>query len=338
VPDYRLVWGWGMSSTDEVSTHADFAGVHALSSRAPGYAVALKCLEVQAQAESRDSTLRTAARVTLHPDAWPWYTGALGEIEVGRLLSALGPEWFVRHAVPIGEGTKDVDHLVIGPRGVFAINTKHHRGASIWVGDYVLRVNNANTHHVNAAQGDGVDVARRLTSKVGFPVPVTSVIAVLHAKSLVDGRAPENRRVAVVEAQHLARWLAAQPPRFDDAQLSLIVNAAEEPQTWHSDPHAADTLRVLQRFDRLVAQVGNARPPKSAKTVGGADRDHSSNADPAGAPSARSTASRRRTRTSTRTSTRRPARTVTAAATRIKLWLAPGAVLVSIAWLYGVLR
>jgi hypothetical protein len=29
---------------------------------------------------------------------------------------------------------------------------------------------------------------------------------------------------------------------------------------------------------------------------------------------------------------------VTAAATRIKLWLALGAVLVSIAWLYGVLR
>lgn len=59
--------------------HANFAGIHALSSRGAGYAVARKCLEVQAEAESRDPSLHTAQRVVLHPDARSWYVGALGE-------------------------------------------------------------------------------------------------------------------------------------------------------------------------------------------------------------------------------------------------------------------
>lgn len=165
-----------MTTADDGETHVDFAGIHALSSRSAGYAVAAKCLQVQADAEASDPSLRSAKGVRLHDDAWSWYTGALGEIYGGELLKQLGPEWFVRHAVPIGAGTKDVDHLVIGPGGIFAINTKHHAGASVWVGDVTLRVNNSGTRHLNQAVSDGRDVAQRLTSKLGFPVQVHSVL------------------------------------------------------------------------------------------------------------------------------------------------------------------
>lgn len=252
------------ASVDDAGTRVDFAGIQALSSREAGYAVALKCLQVQSDAEARDPSLKTAQRVILHEDARSWYTGALGEIEVGRLLKALGPEWFVRHAVPIGAGTKDVDHLVIGPGGVFAVNTKHHRDGTIWVGDRVLRLNNANTPHLKIAQSDTRDVARRLAARVGFPVPVTSVIAVLNAKSIVDRRAPNSRPVSVVDARQLTAWLARQPRQLSDSQLALIRLAAEEPTTWHIDPRAADTLRVMQRFERLVSQVGTPHTPTVA--------------------------------------------------------------------------
>lgn len=286
-----------MSTTDHTGEHTNFAGIQALTSRGAGYAVAQKCLEVQAAAEARDPSLRTDKRVVLHGDAWPWYTGALGEIEVGRMLSALGPEWFVRHAVPIGAGTKDVDHLVIGPGGVFAINTKHHSGARVWVGDYVLRVNNENTHHLKAARADGIDVSRRLATKVGFPVPVTSVIAVLNPHSVVDIRAPHNRPVSVVDARHLVGWLRSFPQQLSDTKLSLLKLAAEEPETWHVDPHAADTLRVMQRFERLVAQTGGhllpptpavrtpaparVKAPRTPKPSGVASRSRSKKGGPA---------------------------------------------------------
>jgi hypothetical protein len=329
-----------MTSTDEATAHAGTAGIHALLSRGAGYAVALKCIEVQARAEALDPSLHSGNRVTLHADAWPWYTGAIGEIEVGRLLTALGTEWFVRHAVPIGAEMKDVDHLVIGPGGVFAINTKHHRDASVWVGDYVLRVNKANTPHISIAQGDGLDVARRLSNKTGFAVPVVSVIAVLHARSLVDGRAPENRRVAVVDAQHLTRWILAQPRSFDDTELALIKLAAEEPQTWHTDPHAADTLRVLQRFERLVAQVGNPRPPATART--GAP------ATGAMAPAAPHALDSRLPRTKSRnrpatanavgSQARKPRTRKSTSADLVRLGFAAAVLIAGFAWLYEVVR
>jgi hypothetical protein len=244
----------------DIADRVDFAGIIALSSRPAGYAVALKCLQVQADAEDADPSLRTDKRVSLHPDAWSWYQGALGEIEVGEMLGTLGSEWFVRHSVPIGADTKDVDHLVIGPGGVFAINTKHHAGASIWVGDHVLRVNNANTHHLKAAQGDSFDVSRRLSEKVGFPVPVTPVIAVLNSRSIKDGRAGPKRTVSVVDARNLVAWLRAQPAHLSQTKIELIKLAAEEPMTWHVDPRAADTLRVMQRFERLAARVAISGP------------------------------------------------------------------------------
>jgi hypothetical protein len=247
-------------STRNAVARVDFAGINALSSRPAGYAVALKCLQVQTDAEDLNPSLRTDKRVTLHADAWPWYQGALGEIEVGEMLRALGPEWFVRHSVPIGADTKDVDHLVIGPGGVFAINTKHHRGASVWVGDHVLRLNNANTPHLKVARSDALDVGRRLLSKVGFPVPVTPVIAVLNARSITDKRSPQNRSVSVVDTRKLVSWLKAQPALLGSTKIELLKLAAEEPETWHVDPRAADTFRVMQRFERLVARVGSPPP------------------------------------------------------------------------------
>jgi hypothetical protein len=82
-----------MTSLDDLRALTGFAGIHALSSRSAGYAVAQKCLEVQAEAEKRDHSLKSARGTQLAPDAWSWYTGAVGEIEVGKLLSTLGPEW-----------------------------------------------------------------------------------------------------------------------------------------------------------------------------------------------------------------------------------------------------
>lgn len=241
-------------SAGRAADRVDFAGIKALSSRPAGYAVASKCLQVQAAAERADPSLASAGN-RLHPDAWPWFQGALGEIEVGRLLEALGPEWFVRHSIPIGADTKDVDHLVIGPGGVFAINTKHHAGAAVWVGDHVLRVNNANTPHLRAAVRDGHDVASRLTQKSGFPVPVRSVIAVLNARTITDRRDTHDRAPDVVDARSLVTWLRSRSTRLTPTQLDLVKLAAEEPTTWHVDPRAADTFRVMQRFERLVARV-----------------------------------------------------------------------------------
>jgi hypothetical protein len=248
--------------TESNAARARFSAINELLSREAGYSVAKKCLEVQAAAERRDPALRTETSVTLSDDAWSWYVGAIGERVVGEILRALGPEWMVRHAVPIGSGTKDIDHLVIGPTGVYAINTKHHIGASIWIGDHVLRVNNANTPHIAAARRDADDVSVRLARHADFGVHVVPVVALVGQSTITDGRKGPRSHPAVVDSRRLVDWMLRQTASHSSTELELIRLAAEEPSTWHSDPTAARTSRVMQRFDRLVGEVGAAPKPQ----------------------------------------------------------------------------
>ena len=56
-----------------------------------------------------------------------WHRGAEGEEAVGAILEELsGQGWNAIHDVSLGRG--NVDHIAIGPGGVFTIETKSHRG------------------------------------------------------------------------------------------------------------------------------------------------------------------------------------------------------------------
>jgi len=112
--------------------------MHELSNRVPGQEVIAKLLDVQGQDAGRSLRGRVFGADPLSAEARPWYRGALGELAVGRLLATLGPEWTVLHAVPVGTGTSDIDHVLIGPAGVFTLNTKNHSDQSVWVAGRTL--------------------------------------------------------------------------------------------------------------------------------------------------------------------------------------------------------
>ncbi|MGA8746443.1 MAG: nuclease-related domain-containing protein [Solirubrobacterales bacterium] len=56
-----------------------------------------------------------------------WLQGARGEETVGAVLDGLvGEGWLAIHDISLGRG--NVDHVVVGPGGIFTIETKSHRG------------------------------------------------------------------------------------------------------------------------------------------------------------------------------------------------------------------
>lgn len=42
---------------------------------------------------------------------------------------------------PSGAADADIDHVLVGPAGVFTVNAKHHPSASVWVGGDTFIVN-----------------------------------------------------------------------------------------------------------------------------------------------------------------------------------------------------
>lgn len=56
-----------------------------------------------------------------------WSRGAAGEEHVGAILDGLAAHgWLTVHDLDTGRG--NVDHVVVGPAGVFTVETKSHRG------------------------------------------------------------------------------------------------------------------------------------------------------------------------------------------------------------------
>ncbi len=112
---------------------------------------------VRAEAEALLAGMKEQSRVgtflkralDFKTDERAFRVGAAGEEAVGPRLERLVKRgWRVLHSVPVGAGQSDIDHLLIGPGGVFTINTKNHPGGKVWVGQPAIRVNGQPTHYL----------------------------------------------------------------------------------------------------------------------------------------------------------------------------------------------
>lgn len=177
-----------------------------------------------------------------------------GELEVARRLGALGPEWVVQHSVPVGSGSSDLDHLVIGPAGVFTINTKHHRRQHVWVGAKRILVNGQRTDHLRNAAHEARRTSKLLTSAARMPVEVTPIVAIVGAKRMKVRERPSE--VVVLREVELVRWLRRRAVVLSAEVVGRVAEVAAEPAAWGR--MAPAEVVVHDAFERLRAEVGRA--------------------------------------------------------------------------------
>lgn len=178
----------------------------------------------QAEAVRAAAPVRTAlARVLrVHTDERAWRVGAEGEETVARRLARLPEPWTVVHDLPIGDHGANVDHLAVGPGGVFSLNTKNLTGR-VWVGGGTFLHNGHKQPYVPKSRRE----AERVAALLG--VAVTGVIVVL-ADDLVVKEQP--RDVVVVDAARVRRWLRSRPPVLPSQDLAALVRRVRDPRTW----------------------------------------------------------------------------------------------------------
>jgi hypothetical protein len=181
----------------------------------------------------RSAPLHTAVArlVGLHTDERAWRIGADAELAVARRLRGLGDEWHVLHSVPVGTHGGDIDHVVIGPGGVFTINTKHHPQARIWVGGDVLQVNGQFQPYVRNSRHEARRAARLLSERVGFAVAVHGIVAVKSRQFTVKQQ-PGDGAVTVVAAEAITDTLGALPDALPADDVQRIYSAARHLATW----------------------------------------------------------------------------------------------------------
>jgi hypothetical protein len=87
-----------------------------------------------------------ALRFRPSPEARAWRRGAVGERRTARLLGPLERHgWAILHDLALPGSRANLDHLMIGPGGVFVIDSKQYRGrlqldpsGRLWHGRYPL--------------------------------------------------------------------------------------------------------------------------------------------------------------------------------------------------------
>jgi hypothetical protein len=153
------------------------------------------------------------------------HQGIRGEREVGRMLDdlrALGYEVF--YDIP----GKDfnVDHALIGPGGVFAIETKtlsKRKGATVEYDGRRVRVDGHEPDRDPVAQAEAVAdfLAELLKGMTGEAVPVRPVV--LYPGWWVSPL-PRDCRVWVLNPKAMQGFLAKQPPRLKPRDVALFAN------------------------------------------------------------------------------------------------------------------
>jgi hypothetical protein len=202
-----------------------------LSLVAPGAAAQAQALAArEAQGRFRGFLARL---FDMRTEERAWRIGAVGERAVAEQLARLGPEWRVLHAVRVGTQGADIDHVVIGPAGVFTVNAKHHPNASIWVGGNTFMVNGQRVPYIRSSRHEARRASRLLTEQTGFPVPVSGVIAVMGAqRGYTVKQQPEDGAVVVVQRRRISRHLRRLPSHLGPREVEAIFEVARRSTTW----------------------------------------------------------------------------------------------------------
>lgn len=186
----------------------------------------------------------------LQQSAALWEQGAEGEVAVARALEALPDGWVALHDLPWpGRQRANLDHVVVGPGGVFIVDAKNWSGR-IEVRDQVLLQNGRTREQ---AVTSVVEAAIALQKVLPWAIPCRSVLCFVGERPLTD----KSWNVLICSTQNLTDMLMSQPAVLgpDDARACVDAIRAGAVRT-SPPPRASRAARGRNKSRPGVALVG----------------------------------------------------------------------------------
>jgi hypothetical protein len=157
------------------------------------------------------------------PDASAWRRGAAGERRTARLLGPLERHgWVAVHDLGVPGSRANIDHLVIGPGGVFVIDSKQYRGrlqldrfGRLWHGRYPL------APVLRSVEFEADQAAQVLADPDVVVLPLVAV----HGAQVPWGKVVMNG-VPVVPARRLPNMLRELPAVLGPERIAALADQA----------------------------------------------------------------------------------------------------------------
>lgn len=181
-----------------------------------------------------------------------WERGADGEAQTGAALDQLRLHgWTTFHDVRWpGRQRANIDHVVVGPGGVFVVDSKNWSGVVRVVGDVLYQGSRRREREVAAAADAALAITQFLQG-----LPATPVLCFVRPEP-IDGWA---RDVMVCSTQNLAARLAAQPPTLGPESMRRVSSILER--------HLASAVRPTPVRSRRVRSAPSQRRPRRTRKI-----------------------------------------------------------------------
>jgi hypothetical protein len=217
-----------VTCVSDESTEANREDPYDLSMNRPGATLRVKAVEIKQAHPFLVFILRLFGE---HNQERAWRRGAEGEEEVGWQLRKLGDGWEVLHSVPVGTGDTDIDHVVIGPPGVFTLNSKNHLGGRVTVTPKAIYVNGKYQPYLAKSRAEGKRATKLLTAACGYEVIAQPLIVIIASDLKIKGA---TEGVKVISRKRISRWLLNQRQTLLPEEVDAIYAVARLSSNWAS--------------------------------------------------------------------------------------------------------
>lgn len=138
-----------------------------------------------------------------------WHRGAIGEEETAKTLASLPSSFVVLHDRTIPRSSANIDHIAIGPPGVFVIETKRLSGRLTVRGDEVFVAGRRRTRIVEPARWEVTALLCIHRAELPWRIARVGGVAIVSGRGLTAAltEAPEvlaadqiERAVAVLDS------------------------------------------------------------------------------------------------------------------------------------------
>jgi hypothetical protein len=133
----------------------------------------------------------------------------------------------------VGPDGAELDHLVIGPAGVFALSVRHHPGASVAVYNSLVYVDGTERTYGLHSRAAAARVGDRLSRACGGRIWVHGLVAVVGRDRRFEVRRQAGgASVHVLDGDDLVPWLTGRPGRYRDDEVAAIFDRARWAPVW----------------------------------------------------------------------------------------------------------
>ena len=152
-----------------------------------------------------------------------FFKGARGEEAMAGMLARLSDDWHIYHDFVAGK--YHVDHVLVGPAGVFAVETKNWRDQVALESGELIAGGHVPDHPPIAQATAEAKAVGAVLARAGWTGEVFPVVC-FASGTFKDGFA-QSGKVLVANAEAFVKWLVEQPSVHAPGECARVVQLLE---------------------------------------------------------------------------------------------------------------